>query len=209
MGRRDDLAAASEHLVAVDPMFAGIVAEARPPALPRTRPRRGHFAELARAIVFQQLHGKAAATIHGRFEALFGGAPTPETVLDAPESALRGAGLSGNKAASIRDLAEKVLAGTVELDRMSRLRDDEVVAELVTVRGIGRWTAEMFLIFQLGRLDVWPVDDFGVRTGYAALHAMTELPTATALLPLGDGYRPYRSVAAWYCWRAVDTFTPQ
>ena len=203
MGRRDELAAASEHVVAVDPAFAGIVAEAGPPALPRSRPRRGHFAELARAIVFQQLHGKAAATIHGRFEALFDGSPSPEAVLAVPVEALRGAGLSGNKAASIRDLSEKVLAGTVELDRMGRLSDDVIVAELVTVRGIGRWTAEMFLMFELGRLDVWPVDDFGVRSGYGALHGMTERPAAKELLPLGDPYRPYRSVAAWYCWRAA------
>jgi DNA-3-methyladenine glycosylase II len=208
MGRREDLSAASDRLMAVDPAFAGIVVEAGPPRLPRARPRRGHFAELARAIVFQQLHGKAAATIHGRFEALFDGAPTPEAVLALPVSELRGVGLSGNKAASIRDLSEKVLAGIVELDRMGRLRDDEVVAELVTVRGIGRWTAEMFLMFQLGRLDVWPVDDFGVRNGYAALHGMTDLPPAKVLMPLGDPYRPHRSVAAWYCWRASDTVTP-
>ncbi len=129
-------------------------------------------------------------------------------MLELPVEALRGAGLSGNKAASIRDLSEKVLDGTVELDRMNRLSDDEVIAELVTVRGIGRWTAEMFLMFQLGRLDVWPVDDFGVRKGYAALHGMTEHPTAKALVPLGDPYRPHRSVAAWYCWRAADTVTP-
>jgi len=202
MGRAD-LAAATRHLVTVDPAFAGIVAEAEPPKLARARPRRGHFAELARAIVFQQLHGKAAATIHGRFAALFDGEPTPEAVLAMPVEALRGAGLSGNKAAAIRDLCEKVLAGAVELDRMGRLSDDAIVAELVTVRGIGRWTAEMFLMFELGRLDVWPVDDFGVRTGYAAVHAMTERPTAKELLPLGDPYRPYRSVAAWYCWRAA------
>ncbi len=204
MGRRADLAAATRHLVAADPAFAGIVAEAGPPRLPRARPRRGHFAELARAIVFQQLHGKAAATIHGRFEALFDGEPTPESVLAAPVETLRSAGLSGNKAAAIRDLSEKVLAGTVELDRMGRRSDDEIVAELVTVRGIGRWTAEMFLMFELGRLDVWPVDDFGVSSGFAALHGMTQRPTARELLPIGDPYRPYRSVAAWYCWRAAE-----
>lgn len=203
MGRRAELAAATRHLVTVDPAFAGIVAEAGPPRLARARPRSGHFAELARAIVFQQLHGKAAATIHGRFAALFDGEPTPEAVLAMPAEALRGAGLSGNKAAAIRDLSEQVLAGAVELDRTGRRSDDAIVAELVTVRGIGRWTAEMFLMFELGRLDVWPVDDLGVRTGYAAVHGMTERPTAKELLPLGEPYRPYRSVAAWYCWRAA------
>ena len=125
-------------------------------------------------------------------------------MLDLPVETLRVAGLSGNKAASIRDLSQKVLDGTVELHRMNRLSDDAVIAELVTVRGIGRWTAEMFLMFQLGRLDVWPVDDFGVRKGYGALHAMTEMPTPKALLPLGDQYHPHRSVAAWYCWRAAE-----
>jgi DNA-3-methyladenine glycosylase II len=153
--------------------------------------------------VFQQLHGKAAATIHGRFTALFESGPTPEAVLATPIEELRGAGLSGTKAAAIRDLSEKVLAGAVELDRMGRRSDDAIVAELVAVRGIGRWTAEMFLMFELGRLDVWPVDDFGVRSGYAALHGMPERPSARELLPHGDPYRPYRSVAAWYCWRAA------
>lgn len=208
MGRGTDLSVASERLVTADPAFASIVAVVGPPALPRARPRRGHFAELARAICFQQLHGKAAATIHGRFAELFDGVPNPEAVLELPAEALRGAGLSANKAASIRDLSEKVLDGTVELDRMGRLSDDEIVDELVAVRGIGRWTAEMFLMFELGRLDVWPVDDFGVRKGYSALHGTTELPAAKTLLLLGEPYRPYRSVAAWYCWRAADTVTP-
>src|SRR4029077_10475932 len=122
----------------------------------------------------------------------------------APET-MRAAGLSANKAASIRDLAEKVESGEVELDRVARLSDDEIVRELVLVRGIGRWTAEMFLMFQLGRLDVWPVDDLGVRKGYGVLFGLDELPTARALEPLGDPLRPYRSLAAWYCWRAADT----
>ncbi len=208
MTRRAELVAAAEQLVAVDPAFAGVVAEAGAPVLPGVRPRRRHFAELARAVVFQQLAGKAAATIHGRFEALFDAGPTPEGVLELPLEDLRGVGLSGNKAASIRDLSEKVLDGSVELDRMGGLADAAIVDELVAVRGIGRWTAEMFLIFELGRLDVWPVDDLGVRKGYALLHGMTALPAAKALLPLGDPYRPNRSVAAWYCWRAADTAAP-
>jgi DNA-3-methyladenine glycosylase II len=206
MARRAELAAAATRLVGVDPAFAPIVDAAGPPDLRRGRPRREHFAELARAILYQQLAGKAAAAIHARFEALFDGAGAePEAVLALPVDALRGAGLSGAKAASIRDLAAKVLDGTVELDRLARLTDDEIVHELVQVRGIGRWTAEMFLMFQLGRLDVWPVDDFGVRKGFALLHALPEPPGAKQLAPLGDPYRPHRSVAAWYCWRAADT----
>jgi DNA-3-methyladenine glycosylase II len=125
-------------------------------------------------------------------------------MLALPIESLRGAGLSGNKTASVRDLAERVLAGDVELDRMSRLPDDEVVRELTLVRGIGRWTAEMFLMFQLGRLDVWPVDDFGVRKGYGRIYSLPEPPTPRALDELGERFRPYRSVVAWYCWRAAE-----
>jgi 3-methyladenine DNA glycosylase/8-oxoguanine DNA glycosylase len=125
-----------------------------------------------------------------------------------PVDQLRAAGLSGAKAASIRDLAEKVLDGSVQLDRMNRLPDDEIVRELTLVRGIGPWTAEMFLIFQLGRLDVWPIGDFGIRKGYALLYGLTAPPSEKELEPLGEPFRPYRSVAAWYCWRAAETVTP-
>jgi 3-methyladenine DNA glycosylase/8-oxoguanine DNA glycosylase len=137
-------------------------------------------------------------------EVLFDGNPTPAAVLAASDEMLRGAGLSASKVASIRDLAHRVDTGEVQLDRMSRLSDDEIVRELTLVRGIGRWTAHMFLMFQLGRLDVWPVGDYGVRKGYAAIYRLSELPTERALEALGDPFRPYRSVAAWYCWRAVD-----
>ncbi|MHB8663580.1 MAG: DNA-3-methyladenine glycosylase family protein [Acidimicrobiales bacterium] len=175
--------------------------------LPRLRERHGtHFEALARSIVFQQLAGAAASTIHRRFvEAV--GEVTPDAVLSADPVALRGAGLSGNKAASITDLAMKVADGTVVLDprRIARESDEEIITRLSTVRGIGRWTAEMFLIFQLRRLDVWPVGDLGVRKGYGLAHAVP-MPTAKALEPLGDVYRPYRSVAAWYCWRACDIY---
>jgi 3-methyladenine DNA glycosylase/8-oxoguanine DNA glycosylase len=180
------------------------VEAAGPCDLRRGRPRRTHFAELARAVCFQQLAGSAARAIHGRFEGLFDGDPTPERVLATPVDKFREVGLSAAKAASIRDLAEHVVDGTVALDRIARRPDVRVVEELTLVRGIGRWTAEMFLMFQLGRLDVWPVDDFGVRKGYARLYGLAELPTPRALQPLGDQFRPYRSVAAWYCWRAAD-----
>jgi DNA-3-methyladenine glycosylase II len=203
MARRE-LVEASNDLARRFPAFAKIVEAAGPCDLRSGRPRRSHFAELARAICYQQLAGPAARTIHGRFEALFDGDPTPERVVATPVEALRSAGLSAAKAASIRDLAEHVLAGTVVLDRVGRRSDDLIVEQLTKVRGIGRWTAEMFLMFQLGRLDVWPVDDLGVRKGYARLHDLAVAPPARALQPLGEPYRPYRSVAAWYCWRAVD-----
>ena len=187
------------------PEFEPYVEVFGPADLRRARPRRSHFAELVRAICFQQLAGAAARTIHGRLEAALDGDTTPEAVLALPVESMRAAGLSANKTASIRDLAEKVVAGDVELDRIAKLSDDEIVRELTLVRGIGRWTAEMFLMFQVGRLDVWPVGDLGVRKGYAVIHGRPDLPTPKELELLGDRLRPYRSLAAWYCWRAADT----
>jgi DNA-3-methyladenine glycosylase II len=173
------------------------------------RRQRDHFGALARAIVFQQLAGKAAQAIHGRFVALFdGGRVNADAVLAAGVAKLRTAGLSEAKATSIMDLATKTSDGTVPLRGISRYPDDVIVERLTSVRGIGRWTAEMFLMFQLGRLDVWPVDDYGVRKGYAVAYALPEMPKPKALDALGETFRPYRSVAAWYCWRAVDTLTP-
>jgi DNA-3-methyladenine glycosylase II len=203
------LIAASNELARRDPVMAAMLERVGPCDFRRGRPRTGHFAELARAILYQQLAGSAAAAIHARFVALFdGGEPTPELVAAMRIQRLRGVGLSAAKAASIRDLADKVLDGTVRLDPIARLSDDEIVRELTLVRGIGRWTAEMFLIFTLRRLDVWPVDDYGVRKGYGRLYRRTALPTPRELEGLGDAFRPYRSVAAWYCWRAVEAVTP-
>src|SRR5262245_27357396 len=166
------------------------------PELPRRR-RRQHFAELARMICYQQLAGKAAAAIHGRFVALFpDGTPTAPAVLATPMPHLRGAGLSNAKAVSIVDLATKVDEGLVELDRVARLPDDEVVRELTLVRGIGEWTAHMFLMFQLGRLDVWPIGDLGVRIGFGCLYGIDPAPTPKVLLALGEPFRPYRSLVA-------------
>jgi DNA-3-methyladenine glycosylase II len=190
-----------------DPAFAPLVETAGPPVL-RT-PEEGSFDALVRAITYQQLAGRAAAAIHGRFVANFAGEMTPDSVLALPDGTFRAAGLSAAKTASIRDLAAKVADGTVPLDGLEAYGDDEIVERLSEVRGIGRWTAEMFLIFQLGRTDVWPVDDFGVRKGYAALHALPQPPKPRALYELGEIYRPWRTVAAWYCWRAAATVVPQ
>ena len=205
VANRADVVEASAELARTQPAFRAIVESAGPAGLRRARPRHTYFAELVREICFQQLAGAAARTIHGRLVAALDGNPTPESVLALPVDQLRAAGLSANKAASIRDLSDKVLAGEVQLDRLSRLSDAEIVRELTLVRGIGRWTAEMFLMFQLGRLDVWPVDDLGVRKGYARLYSLVPPPTARELEPLGDAFRPHRSIAAWYCWRAADT----
>jgi DNA-3-methyladenine glycosylase II len=197
--------AAAAILAERDPVLHRLVAEAGPPKV--RPPSETHFEALVRAVLYQQLAGPAAAAIHGRLIAALGDEVTPERLLSLPAGALRSAGLSANKAASLQDLAAKVLDGTVVLDPPG-LRDEshaEVVARLTAVRGIGKWTAEMFLMFQLRRLDVWPTGDLGVRKGFGLAW---EIPTPTAkqLEPLGDPYRPYRSVVAWYCWRAAEIY---
>ncbi len=166
------------------------------------------FGALVRSIMFQQLAGAAANAIHGRFLKLFVDGLTPAGVLALPDGAMRTAGLSGSKAAAITDLARKVEDGTVPLGDVDGLSDDELVARLVQVRGIGPWTAQMFLLFQLRRLDVWPVDDYGVRKGWSTAHRLKEIIKLRALQAEGERFRPYRSIAAWYCWRVVDTVLP-
>jgi DNA-3-methyladenine glycosylase II len=197
-------AAVCAELARRDPVLAGLVERHgvyRLHAAPRADQR---FAALAQSITYQQLAGRAAAAIHGRLVAALGGEVTPTSVLALSEDDLRACGLSRAKAASIRDLALKVDSGQVALDRIGRLSDDDVVEHLVQVRGIGRWTAEMFLMFSLRRLDVWPVGDLGVRAGYAAAWGLAEAPTPGRLEELGEPFRPYRSPVAWYCWRAVE-----
>jgi DNA-3-methyladenine glycosylase II len=167
-----------------------------------------NFAALARSIMYQQLAGAAASTIHGRFLKLFADGLSPVAVLALPEGIMRTAGVSGAKSTAITDLARKVQDGTVPLDAVDSFSDDELVAHLVQVRGIGPWTAQMFLIFQLRRLDVWPIDDYGIRKGWALAHKLKDVPAPRALQPEGDLFRPYRTIAALYCWRAVDTVLP-
>ena len=201
---RQTLADAAGACARTDPVLRALIARhGTPPARPHV-PAPQRFAELARAIVYQQLAGRAASTIHGRFVEAVGGTVTPGAVLSAPPEVLAASGLSRAKAAGITDLAEMVVSGQVALDRIGRLPDEAVIEHLVQVRGIGRWTAEMFLIGPLGRLDVWPVGDYGVRAGYALGWGLPEIPNPVQLVDLGERYRPYRSVVAWYCWRAVD-----
>jgi DNA-3-methyladenine glycosylase II len=200
---RISLAAATAAVADRDRALAALVDRAGP-FRPRRRDADGQFGALVRAITFQQLAGAAAAAIHGRFRALVDGPLTPDAVLALPEDDMRAVGLSQAKTVSIRDLAAKVVDGTVVLGPgIGRQDDEEVIRRLVTVRGIGRWTAEMFLLFELRRLDVWPVDDLGVRQGYGLAFGHDPAPTAKELAPLGDRFRPYRSIAAWYCWQAV------
>jgi DNA-3-methyladenine glycosylase II len=165
------------------------------------------FDALAESIAYQQLTGKAAATIFGRVRALYPKRKwlDPNQLLATPDEALRAAGLSRAKTAALKDLAAKTIDGTVPSGRaLLRMTDDEIITRLTTVRGIGRWTVEMLLLFDLGRPDVWPVDDYGVRKGFAKTFRRRELPTPKQLMKLGEKWRPYRSVAAWYFWRALD-----
>lgn len=166
------------------------------------------FAALVRSIMYQQLAGAAATAIHGRFLKLFADGLSPAAVLALPPGSMRAAGVSGPKEAAITDLARKVADDTVPLGDVNTLSDDELKSRLVTVRGIGPWTADMFLIFQLRRLDVWPIEDYGVRKGWTVAHRKRQLIAPRALQAEGEIFRPYRTIAAWYCWRAVETVVP-
>jgi DNA-3-methyladenine glycosylase II len=203
MGR---VSPAITHLRKVDPVMKRLISEVGPYALP-LRARRSPFESLARAIAYQQLHDKAAKSILRRFVALFPGRrfPRPAELLAAAPDAIRATGFSYAKIAALRDLAAKAIDGTVPTSQViRRLDDDAIVERLIVVRGIGRWTVEMLLIFQLGRPDVLPVDDFGVRNGFRIAYKRTSMPTPQELLRYGERWRPYRTAAAWYLWRAVE-----
>jgi len=198
---------AHRHLAATDPRVADLIARSRRYKISPTSGMRP-FDALAESIAYQQLSGKAAATIWGRVRALYPRKKylDPKLVLATPDDKLRAAGLSRSKIAAVKDLAAKTLDGTVPSSRvLARMTDEEIIARLITVRGIGRWTVEMLLLFDLGRPDVWPVHDYGVRKGFAKAFGRRKLPTPKQLMKLGDKWRPYRSVAAWYFWRALDT----
>ena len=195
-----------QYLSATDPRMAALIARSLryniKPA-PLIRP----FDALAESIAYQQLSGKAAATIFGRVRALYprGKYLDPEKILATPDESFRAAGLSRSKIAAVKDLAAKTIDGTVPSARaIARMSDEEIILRLTEVRGIGRWTVEMLLLFDLGRPDVWPVDDYGVRKGFAKIFGRRKLPTPKQLMKLGEKWRPYRSVAAWYFWRALD-----
>lgn len=163
------------------------------------------FAALTRSIVYQQLSGKAAGTIYGRFTAAIGRRqPNPGAILAADPDALRAAGLSRQKTAYIIDLAAKVDAGDLSLRRLRYLEDEEVIEQLTQVKGIGRWTAQMFLMFHLGRLDVLPVGDLGVRSGFERVYRLEASPSAAEMEAIAEPWRPYRSIGSWYLWRSVD-----
>lgn len=193
------------HLSAADPDLAALIARTGPCRL-RVHAAREPYAALLEAIAHQQLHGKAAQAILGRLVALAGGTlPDPATLLSFPVEALRGCGLSGSKIAAMQGVARASLDGTVPSRAQAvALSDDELVARLVGLRGIGRWTVEMLLIFALGRPDVMPVDDFGVREGWRVLKHLDAQPKPRALADIARAWSPHRSAAAWYLWRAAE-----
>jgi DNA-3-methyladenine glycosylase II len=201
------------HLRARDPKLAALIDRAGPFTLRLDR-STSPFESLLESILYQQLHGKAAATIHRRVREYFGGDPTPKLLLDTPDHPLRAAGVSGNKIKAFRDLAAKTLDGTVPTHAaIKKLSDAEIVERLTAVRGIGPWTVEMLLIFRMGRPDVFPVTDYGVRKGFALTFqrlpksralAAADLPKPEVLLKRGKKWAPFRSVASWYLWRACD-----
>lgn len=162
------------------------------------------FRALIHAIISQQLSTRAAATIEGRFRALYGGVPTPSQVADTPDAQLRAVGLSGQKVRYLRDLCRRVEDGSLPLTTLGVMSDDEVVAALTEVKGIGRWTAEMFLMFRLQRPDVLPVDDLGIVKAVQRAYGLRKTPTPQRLMRLGESWRPYRSVACWYLWASLD-----
>ena len=201
---------AEKHLAQSDPRFAALIARAKPFA-PRASVLARPFDALAESIAYQQLSGKAAATIWGRVRALYPRRKwlDPKQILTTPDETLRACGLSGSKTVAIKDLAAKTIDGTVpSAPALARMSDEEIIERLTAVRGIGRWTVEMLLLFDLGRPDVWPVTDYGVQKGYAKTFGKRKLPTPKQLLKIGEKWRPYRSVAAWYFWRALETAEP-
>jgi DNA-3-methyladenine glycosylase II len=198
--------AAIAYLTRADKSLGRLIRKVGPCRLaPETR--RTPFQALVRSVTFQQLNGKAAETIFGRVLALFPGKrfPRPEDLLGTSDEQLRAAGLSRNKTAAVKDIAAKTISGLVPDSRAIRkLPNEEILERLTAVRGVGPWTVEMLLMFTLGREDVLPVTDFGVRKGFALTYGLKELPTPKELLAHGEKWRPHRTTASWYLWRAVD-----
>ena len=201
-----DFTEAVEHLCRSDKVLRGLIRKVGK-CLLETKNHRTPFEALAQSITYQQLNGTAAATILARVKALYPQRrfPRPQDVLATPDARLRGAGLSRAKVAAIKDLATHALGGVVPSSRAIReLTDAQIVEQLTVVRGIGPWTVEMLLIFHLGRPDVWPVTDYGVRKGFARAYRLKDLPSPKELIEQGEKWRPYRTIAAWYFWRALE-----
>jgi DNA-3-methyladenine glycosylase II len=192
------------HLKSADPVMARII-ETVGPCRFKPRSEGTHYEALFRSILYQQLAGAAALAIHRRVQAVFGGRdPAPEELLGTPDEVLRAAGLSRQKLAYLRDLSTRMLSGDVDLSDVTTMPNDAIVASLTRVKGIGRWTAEMFLMFRLGRPDILPDLDLGVRNAIKRAYRLRKLPTAERVHRIGAPWAPYRTVATWYLWRSVD-----
>src|SRR5688572_17896498 len=192
------------HLRKVDPVMARLI-DAIGTCKLTLRDQGSHFDAIARSIVFQQLSGKAASTIHGRFEGLYGGrSPLPAELTETSDELLRQAGLSRGKSAYLKDLAARVVSGDLPVETLHELEDEDVIAALTRVKGIGRWTAEMFLMFRLLRPDVLPVGDLGILSAVQKVYGLRKRPTPDRLRKLGEAWKPYRSIACWYLWRSLD-----
>lgn len=202
-GTNRDLIVGAQYLADLDPTCRRLHETHGVPTLPPIPRVSERFRSLASSITAQQVSGKAANAIFQRVIDLVGTEFTPERIIDLGVDDLRSAGLSRSKAVSITDLATHCLDGSVDLAAMGRMRDDEVISMLTRVRGIGVWTAQMVLLFDLRRLDVWPNTDLGVRVGYANAFGLPTTPSAAELAPLGEPFAPYRSIVAWWCWRAT------
>jgi DNA-3-methyladenine glycosylase II len=189
------------HLTAVDPVMATIIS-ANPPC--EMQPDADIFVGLVEAIVCQQLSVKAASTIFGRFKALFEGCVTPQAVLDTPLETMRACGLSWGKAAYVHDLCAHILDGRLELERLDTLSDEDIITELTAVKGIGRWTAEMILMFHLNRTDVLPVADLGIREGFRRAYGLVERPGPEEMARIAEPWRPWRTLGCWYLWRILE-----
>jgi DNA-3-methyladenine glycosylase II len=193
------------HLSAADKVLGRMIRKVGPYTLRQDR-KCTPYESLVQSVAYQQLTGKAAATILGRVKALFpGNFPTPEALLQIPDEQLRGAGLSRAKVLAVKDIAAKTVEGVVPSRAViEKLSDTEIIERLTTIRGVGQWTVEMLLMFRLGRPDVLPATDYGVRKGFALTYNLSELPAPKALLVHGEKWRPYRTAASWYLWRALE-----
>ena len=200
--RAQELASIKKRISKVDPAFAPAIKNLEPCTFGLVKPTRSHYQSLVRAVIAQQVSTAAARTITGRLDAKCAGSITAERVGALSPKQLQSVGLTGAKVRSIRELTSSVLSGEINFRKFSNMSDEEIIGELVPLFGIGRWTVEMFLIFQLGRLDVWPIGDLAVRRGWDNLHGNTEPIKAKVLQGLGDQFIGMRSVVAWYCWRA-------
>ena len=198
-----DYRRAERHLARRDPVMRLLIRRHGSCGLPSAQ-HEEPFRALIHAIVSQQLSSKAAATISRRFDALFRGRPTPRAVAATPDATLRGVGISPQKLGYIRDLCARIHARELQLNRLDLLTDDDVVAALTAVKGIGRWTAEMFLMFRLHRPDVLPVGDLGILNATQRAYGLRAKPTAEQLIEMGEPWRPYRSVACWYLWASLE-----